>query len=103
VDQTEPRKKAALPRAMSPKGSSEHSYVDSPGDRKNSGLLGVNTFRITAVAVCRCKGKDTLLSTYYSEFSNKDRSISAIDTTNREHYNRGMKEWQERLGGAVPK
>jgi hypothetical protein len=54
---------------------------------------------MTAVAVCRNKCKDKILSTYYFEFGNGDRKLKSepgndfTDHDYRDHYDNGMGRW----------
>ena len=97
VDARDP-KPGQLPPAMTPRGATPYSYVDSPGD---GNILMVSRFNCTAVAVCRYNGNDTLLSTYYFEFYNKSRKIGKRNPEWRKHYQQAMKDWTKK-GGKVP-
>jgi hypothetical protein len=81
----------ALPPAMTPAGSTPNSYIDSPTWAAGS-LPG--TWDITAVAVCRCNDKDTLLSTHYFEFGNSNRKIlPGTNPNSTDQYTQAMKTW----------
>ena len=83
-----------LPPAMGPIGSTGTSYVDSPTG--STGVTGVLTWRITAVATCRSQCIDKVLSTYYFEFDNDTRDITLRDGNNTEHFHNGLKNWAQK-------
>ena len=103
VDRTKPPHKAPktgcpLPPPMRP-APSGNSYVDSPLhgsalEKSGEGILG-GIFKITAVAVCRKDCKQKRLSTYYFEWDNKTRTITASNTTYLGQYVDAMHEWYE--------
>ncbi len=93
VDGKMPSDSCRLPPQMSPVGSALHSYQDSPA------YEGAKTHTMTAVAVCRAKCADKLLSTFYFEFSEKDRTLTQANPNNQAHYMDGIKDWEKR-GGA---
>ncbi len=84
-----------LPPGMSPIGSTSCSYIDSPTGP--TGYAGVKRFKITAVAVCRSKCKDTKLSTYFFVFDNGTRKITKRDPGYEDHYEDGLEDFNERV------
>jgi RHS repeat-associated protein len=80
-----------LPPAMTPRGPVPNSYVDSP-TWGNPSVTG-GTFKITAVAVCRMKCKQQLLSTYYFEWDNRKREATTSDPNYRCQYNAAIATW----------
>jgi hypothetical protein len=93
-----PKTGCALPPAMLPKiiapGAPLGSlgYYDSPYDGGNGG-----TFRITAVASCRNKCKETkVLSTYYFEWDEKSGSLDLnVDHNYQGDWQKGLKCWNK--------
>jgi hypothetical protein len=94
-------KGGTLPPPMWPQGSTPYSYEDAPWSGA-VGIFGVWTFRITAVAVCRSNGKDTVLGTYYFEFDNGTRKIITRDPNRTKHYKRALERWEKERGSEVP-
>lgn len=92
VDGTPPQGTCKLPPQMRPLGRAGCSYQDAPQGG------GVSTFRQTAVAVCRKNCKDTVLGTYYFEFSNSKREVTKRDPNKKDHFENGMKDWVKKGG-----
>ena len=80
------------PPAMTPKGPIPNSYVDSPTWSDNPTLVG-GVFKITAVASCRSRCKQKVLSTYYFEWDNANRKVIPSNPNDRRQYNDSMRTW----------
>jgi RHS repeat-associated core domain len=100
VDNTPPPHKAPntgcpLPPAMPVTPDQQNTYYDSPtyglpdtsgnGKGRESG-----TWKITAVAVCKSECKQKKLSTYYFEWDNRDRKVTATNPNDTKQYDSAM-------------
>jgi hypothetical protein len=83
----------SIPGSILPDIMGYGSYIDSPTWGGGNPLPG--TWQITAVAYCRdnTTGNQLLLSTYYFEWDNNNRSFDFKNTSNKKHYYDGMRNW----------
>jgi hypothetical protein len=98
VDNTAPPHQSTaampLPPQITPLGKLPYSYIDSP-TWGNADALLPGTYELTAVAVLRANGRDSILGHDYFKWDNRKRTISDESTSYTKQWEAAMGHWYQ--------